>query len=65
MAYKKFFGKSDTLMEDHQKALKKLTLFFLLNPVPFNKQNYQNNRSLELVTSRSSGYKTSSEKFLY
>ena len=25
----------------YQKALKKLTLFFLLNPVPFNGQSYQ------------------------
>ena len=25
----------------YQKALKKLTLFFLLNPVPFNGQGYQ------------------------
>ena len=27
--------------EDYQKALKKLTLFFLSNPVPFNGQSYQ------------------------
>ena len=26
---------------DYQKSLKTLTLFFLLNPVPFNGQNYQ------------------------
>ena len=26
---------------DYQKALKKLTLFFLSNPVPFNRQSYQ------------------------
>ena len=26
---------------DYQKALKKLTLFFLSNPVPFNGQSYQ------------------------
>ena len=26
---------------DYQKALTKLTLFFLLNPVPFNGQSYQ------------------------
>ena len=26
---------------DYQKVLKKLTLFFLLNPVPFNEQSYQ------------------------
>ena len=29
------------LNEDYQKALKKLALFFLSNPVPFNGQNYQ------------------------
>ena len=46
-----------------KKHLKKLTFLFLLNPVPFNGQSYQKLRSLELVTSRSSGYKTSSKKF--
>ena len=29
------------MKEDDQKALKKLTLFFLSNPVPFNGQSYQ------------------------
>ena len=29
------------IKEDYQKALKKLTLFFLMNPVTFNGQNYQ------------------------
>ena len=29
------------MKEDYQKALKKLTLFFLLNPVPFNGQSFQ------------------------
>ena len=29
------------LIEDYQKSFKKLTLFFLLNPVPFNGQCYQ------------------------
>ena len=33
--------KIDIFKEDYQKALKKLTLFFLLNPVPFNGQSYQ------------------------
>ena len=33
--------KKDILKKDYQKALKKLNLFFLLNPVPFNGQNYQ------------------------
>ena len=35
------FYKKDILKEDYLKALKKLTLFFLLNPVPFNGQTYQ------------------------
>ena len=29
------------MKEDYQKPLKKLTLFFLSNPVPFNGQSYQ------------------------
>ena len=29
------------MKKDYQKALKKLTLFFLLNPVPLNGQSYQ------------------------
>ena len=29
------------LKEDYQKTLNKLTLFFLLNSVPFNEQGYQ------------------------
>ena len=29
------------MKEDYQKALKKSTLFFLPNPVPFNGQSYQ------------------------
>ena len=29
------------MKEDYQKALKKLTLFFLSKPVPFNGQSYQ------------------------
>ena len=44
-------------MKDYQKPFKKLTFFSLSNPVPFNRQSYQNKRGLELVTSRSSGYK--------
>ena len=46
---------------DYQKALKKFTMFFLSNPVPFKGLSYQK-KDLELVTSCSSGYKTSSEK---
>ena len=29
------------MKEDYEKALKKVTSFFLLNPVPFNRQNNQ------------------------
>ena len=47
------------------KALKKLTLFFLSSPVPFNGQSYKNQKEPELEISHSSGYKTSSEKILY
>ena len=35
-ACKKYFLKKDNLKEDFQKALKKLTLFLLLNQDPFN-----------------------------
>ena len=38
--------------------------FLLLNPVLFNGQSYRK-RGLELETSRSSGYKTFSQKFIY
>ena len=34
------------MKEDYQKALKKLTLFFLSNPVPFNGQSYKNQKGL-------------------
>ena len=34
------------MKEDYQKALKRVTLFFLLNPVPFNSQNYQKQKGL-------------------
>ena len=37
----KSFKKQDILKQDHQKDLNEVTLFFLLNPVPFNRQNYQ------------------------
>ena len=35
----------DILKEDYQKALKKVTLFSLSNPVPFNRQNYQKQKA--------------------
>ena len=50
---------------DYQKALKKLTLFLLLNPVTFNRQSYKKLKGSGLVISRSSGYETSSGKFVY
>ena len=36
-----FFKKNYILKKDYQKALKKSTLSFFLNPVPFNTQSYQ------------------------
>ena len=35
------------MKEEYQKALKKLTLFFLFNPVPFNGQSYQKQKGSE------------------
>ena len=35
------------MKEDYQKAFKKLTLFFLSNPVPFNGQSYQKQKGPE------------------
>ena len=37
----KILKKKDILKKDYQKALKKLTLFFLSNLVSFNGQSYQ------------------------
>ena len=34
------------MIEGYQKTFKKLTLFFLLNPGPFNGQNYQKQKGL-------------------
>ena len=39
--------KIDILKEDYQKAFKKLTLFFLSNPVPFNGQIYKKQKGFE------------------
>ena len=41
IAYTKLFQKQDIWNEDYQKALKRVTSFFLPNPVPFNRKNYQ------------------------
>ena len=38
--------KISMLKEDYQEAFKKSTLFFLLNPVPFNEQSYQKQKEL-------------------
>ena len=53
IACKKLFLKKDILNEDYQKLFKKLTLVT------------KNKRDLELVTSCSSGYETSSKNFRY
>ena len=49
---------------DYQKPFKKLTLFFLSKPVTFNGQSFQKLKGLELETCCSSGYETSSQKFI-
>ena len=41
IACKKLFLKCGILKENYQKALKKLTLFFLLNPAPFHCSGYE------------------------
>ena len=56
--------KVSILKEDYQKAWKKVTLFFSQTQSLLIDKLIKN-KGLELVTSRSSGYKTSSEKFLY
>ena len=54
------------ILKEPQKASKKLTLFnfFQIQSLLMDKV-IKNKRDVELVTSCSSGYKTSSEKFLY
>ena len=37
----------DILKDDYQKPLKKSTLFFLPNPVPFNGQSYQKQKGAQ------------------
>ena len=53
---KKIFLKFRCIERGLSKILKKVNLFFLLNPVPFNGHCYKKKRGLELVTSGSSGY---------
>ena len=40
-------SKIDILKEDYQEALKRLTLVFLSNAVPFNGQSYQKQKGSE------------------
>ena len=47
------------------KSLNKANLIFFSNPISFNEQDHKNKRRLKLMSSHSSGYKTSSDKFLY
>ena len=39
--------KNKILKDDCQKALKKLTLFFLSSPIPFNEQDHKKNKAPE------------------
>ena len=51
---------------ESSKSLKKVDFIFLSDSVPPNGQSYQKQKGhVEQVTSHFSGYKTSSEKFLY
>ena len=47
------------------KIFKNVNFIFSFEPSPFNSQsfNIKNKKGLELVTSRSSGYETSAQKF--
>ena len=38
--------KKDILKGDYKKSIKKLTLISVLNPIPFNGQNYQTQKGL-------------------
>ena len=51
--------------EGYQKRFKKLTLFFLLNSLPFYGYSYKKQRDLEIVTSFSSGCKIVPKKTLF
>ena len=53
------------LKGDYQNIFKKLSLFFLSNPVPFNGQGYQKQKGPGTSNQSLLGYKTSSQKFLY
>ena len=55
------FFKNKSLLEDYQKALEKLTLFFFQIKFFFIDKIIKNRRGLELVTSSSLDHKTSSE----
>ena len=61
---KKFFLKY-ILKGDYQKPLKSKLYFFFPTQSLLMDKFLKNKRDLELVTSLSSGYKTSSKKFLY
>ena len=54
------------MKDDYQKPLTNLTLIFLSNPVPFNGQSYQKQKGpgTSELNSHSSGYETSSQKFI-
>ena len=45
----------------YQKAFRKLTLFFLLSPIPFNGKSYKKQKGPETNGHSLLGYKTSSE----
>ena len=52
------------MKEDYLKALEKVTSFFPSHLVPFNGQNCKKQKEPRTSARLSSGYKTTSEKFL-
>ena len=51
--------------EDYQIFFEKLTLFFPSNPVFFNEESCQKQKGPGTIDPCSSGYETSSQKFIY
>ena len=52
------------MKKDYQKALKKSTLIFRSNPVPFNGESYQKQKRPGINDQSFLRHETSSEKFL-
>ena len=64
IACRKLFKEEDILKGDYQRPLKRLTLCFLLNPVPFNGQSYRKQKGLRTSDHSLLSRSSSSQKFL-